>query len=44
MTRAELVERILWMVDGYRFGQWLSVRPAPDDAVVVAGAGYAFSL
>ena len=22
MTRAELVERILWVVDGYCFGQW----------------------
>jgi hypothetical protein len=27
------------MVDGYRFGQWLSVRPAPDDAVVIVDAG-----
>lgn len=22
MTRTELIERILWFVDGYRFGQW----------------------
>jgi hypothetical protein len=30
MTRAELVERILWLVDGYRFDQWsLSASGAP---------------
>lgn len=22
MTREELIERILWLVDGYRFGEW----------------------
>lgn len=26
MTRAELVERIMWLVDGYRFGGWSIVE------------------